>query len=188
MKNEYHIDGDVIKIFVKLRDDVFVTIVDRDSFDVVNSFRGSWYAFKNRHNLYVAMCLREKGKNVYHYLHRVVNDCPPDLVVDHINGNTFDNRKSNLRNVTVGENTKNRNGPNRDNKSTGVLGVYYRKEIDKFRAIIGYGDRLIHLGHFPTINEAIAARKEAERIYQPFSKRIRNRGYVKQVSSKSQGG
>ncbi|MFL1672175.1 HNH endonuclease [Paenibacillus dendritiformis] len=188
MKNAYHIDGDVIKIFVKYRSDMLVTMIDRDSFDVVNGYHGSWFVHKNRHNLYVKMCLREKGKNVYHFLHRVVNDCPPGLVVDHINGDTLDNRKSNLRNVTLGENTKNRNGPNRDNKSTGVLGVYYRKDIDKFRAIIGHEDGLIHLGHFPTIEEAVAARIGAEKIYQPYSKRVRNRGYDKQIPSIHLGG
>lgn len=46
-----------------------------------------------------------EGKRTY--LHRLIMQAPDDLVVDHINGNTCDNRKENLRICSNIENTKN---------------------------------------------------------------------------------
>lgn len=41
-------------------------------------------------------------------LHRFITDCPKDMVVDHINGDTLDNRLCNLKITTQSENSKNR--------------------------------------------------------------------------------
>lgn len=52
------------------------------------------------------------------YMHRLIMGSPKDKIVDHINNQTLDNRRSNLRVVTAKENMRNRI----DNKHK-----YYRK-------------------------------------------------------------
>lgn len=41
-------------------------------------------------------------------LHRFITNCPKGMVVDHINGDTLDNRMRNLKVTTQSENSKNR--------------------------------------------------------------------------------
>lgn len=55
------------------------------------------------------------------------------------------------------------------NSTTGIRGVYYRKDLDKYVAIIGFKKRLYHLGTFSSIEMAAKARAAAENeIYGNF--------------------
>lgn len=56
-------------------------------------------------------------------LHRVITNCPPTRIVDHLNHNPLDNRRSNLRVTTHSGNGLNRSGP-QPNSTTGIRGVY----------------------------------------------------------------
>lgn len=82
-------------------------------------------------------------------------------IIDHINGNRADNRIANLRSVDRAENAKNRR-LHSANKS-GALGVIAHRK--GWRAYITHNYQQIHLGIFPTKEEAIAARREAEAKY-----------------------
>lgn len=83
--------------------------------------------------------------------------------VDHINGNKSDNRPGNLRDVVHADNLKNMKL--RDGNTTGVLGVYKNRVGDKWIASIWDGSSNIHLGTFDLKDDAIAARRAAERKY-----------------------
>lgn len=83
--------------------------------------------------------------------------------IDHIDGNRLNNRIANLRDVTRAENTRNlsRLKANR----SGTPGVRCRVDYDKWVAWIGVDGRQIYLGWFQSMDEAVAARKEAEKKY-----------------------
>jgi len=51
---------------------------------------------------------RTNGKTIR--MHRVINETPSGLYTDHKNGDTLDNRRANLRTVTLKENANNRHG------------------------------------------------------------------------------
>ena len=81
------------------------------------------------------------------------------LEVDHINHVRNDNRLFNLRFVTHGENMRNKSVSSKN--TSGVTGVYFSKARKKYRARIRVNREFIHLGYFDTLEEAAAARAEA---------------------------
>lgn len=89
-------------------------------------------------------------------LHRVVTGAPRGMVVDHINGNTFDNRRSNLRVCTRSDNTKNQKL--RTGKRSRYKGVTRSQSaIRPWMAQIQSQNRHIYLGMYPTEIEAARA-------------------------------
>lgn len=83
--------------------------------------------------------------------------------IDHINGDTFDNRKNNLRIATKSQNGMNRNL--QSNNTSGVAGVYWNKQINKWIAYIMVNREYIYLGSFNEFEDAVKVRKEAEDKY-----------------------
>lgn len=95
------------------------------------------------------------GKGRYIRLHRLILDITdPDVVIDHIDGNTLNNTRANLRACSHAENMLNR-GPASHN-TLGLKGVY-PKGASRFRAIIKSAGKQHYLGSFPTPEEAHAA-------------------------------
>lgn len=83
--------------------------------------------------------------------------------VDHIDHDPANNRIGNLRGASHKENL--RNQKMRKNNTSGVMGVYWRNDIEKWAAQIMVDDRCIPLGTYIEMEDAIAARENAERLY-----------------------
>nr|DAE40822.1 MAG TPA: endonuclease [Caudoviricetes sp.] len=84
---------------------------------------------------------------------------PENAEIDHINHVRDDNRLCNLRFVTGSENNRNKSVSSRS--TTGVTGVTFDKNRNKYRAQIRVNRKAIYLGIFETLEEAAAARAEA---------------------------
>jgi hypothetical protein len=106
--------------------------------------------------------VRHKGRATT-YFHRELLECPNSLHVDHINGNSLDNRMSNLRSCTHQQNRC--NSKLSSNNSTGFKGVDYMKSKEKFRARIKYQYKEIHLGLFEYAEDAALAYNDAAITY-----------------------
>lgn len=92
--------------------------------------------------------------------------------VDHINGVTDDNRWCNLREAKHCENSRNRK-LNKNNKS-GYKGVHWLKKQQKWRAVITFEQRKIHLGCYDDPKIAYEAYCEAAKEYHKDFVRMEN--------------
>lgn len=113
---------------------------------------------------YVDLKINSKRVLAHRIIWEMHNGFLPDgYFVDHINHKRDDNRICNLRIVTRTENNKNAS-KRYDNKS-GVTGVRYCKQKEKWQAMIGKDGSLIHLGFFDVASDAVRARKQAEKEF-----------------------
>lgn len=87
----------------------------------------------------------------------------PNGPMDHINQNQVDNRISNLREATPQENQRNKRLL--PNNTSGHVGVSRSDTGKRWIARIGVDDKIIRLGTFDRKEDAVRARKEAERRY-----------------------
>ena len=96
-------------------------------------------------------------------MHRLIMNCPKDMVVDHIDHDTLNNRKANMRVCT-----RSNNGSNQvvqKNNKTGVTGVHWDNKRELWIAQIMLDYKHIPLGSFVEFEDAVAARKSAEDKY-----------------------
>lgn len=101
-------------------------------------------------------------------MHRVLAEAKRGEVVDHIDHNTLNNQKKNLRACTNSENLANRKGPSAASTS-GFLGVYPAPS-GRYRVQLGVRGRSIYIGHFRSVRAASAAYASASvKYYGEFS-------------------
>jgi len=91
-------------------------------------------------------------------LHRLIMDCPKGLVVDHINGDSLDNRRANLRLATQAQNLYNRK--KKKNTSSQFIGVSFNKSHRYWGSQIKVNGKALWLGSFD--NEIAAAKAHDE--------------------------
>lgn len=98
-------------------------------------------------------------------IHRLIMDCPDDLLVDHIGGELTrnDNRRFNLRYATNSENSVNKNLHPKN--TSGVTGVSWVTSKQRWVSSIRVNNKTIALGHFTSFEDAVKARKAAEDEY-----------------------
>ena len=128
-----------------------VPLVDRGPWCVAQSGRKPGQKPK-------AYAQRQEGGRVNRQrilMHRLILNAPDDMQVDHINGNTMDNRRCNLRLATPRQNQQNR-GMSPLNTS-GIKGVRFDARRGKWFARIRVDGRATFLGYHVTKEGAAEA-------------------------------
>lgn len=152
-KNEMIDCGDYAEMILynNKGEEVARTLIDLEYVDILKSHK--WYLNNNGY-----VYNNKIGK-----LHRYIMNPSDDLVVDHINRNPLDNRRDNLRICTQHDNCLNRSVY--CNNTSGVQGVCWDKNTNKWKVQIMVNGKLTHIGGYNTLEEATEARRQAEIEY-----------------------
>lgn len=156
MKNRYEVRGDVTVIYLN---NGLETTISTEDLDKVNSYPCTWFAHAHRNGTYY---VKGKYRGVTYRLHRVITDCPENLMPDHLDRNPLNNTRSNLEVKTNRLNVY--NSHNKRNKS-GYPGVSFQKATEKWKAQIRIEGKIKYLGIYEKVEDAIEARKKAEKEY-----------------------
>lgn len=167
MKNSYKIDKEKNLVSIELHNKhlgVLNTIIDYEDFEKVNQYKTTWFiGYGKGHIDGVKTKVQKKKTRVPIWMHRLIMDCPKNLVIDHINGDTLDNRKSNLRIVTSQENSTNLSSKGKG--KSGYTNIYL--EDGRYRVRI----HQTSFGCYKTLEEAIEVRNEHLKEVFPLRER-----------------
>jgi len=117
--------------------------------------------------------IRIKIDKAKYLAHRIIwllvtEQDPEDNLVDHIDGNPYNNKSTNLRLASRHQNSCNRK--KHSNNTSGLKGVSWHKAVKKWQAYISTENKRIFLGYFNSKEEAYAAYCEAAiRLHGEFA-------------------
>ena len=131
-------------------------LFDKNDVEKVNQYK--WHLhYRKKDNRYDCCTNTFGSHNNRHYMNmpKFLLDYYGNLTIDHINRNSLDNRRSNLRVVTQFENNQ-----NKGNNKSGCVGVCWDKNRNKWH--VTYKSK--NIGRFDNFQDAVKARKQAENL------------------------
>lgn len=139
-------------------------IIDDEDYYIISKHHWTYRGVTSKtSNLpYVSAHTYVDGKRTTIRVHRLIMKPQKGMQVDHINHNTLDNRKCNLRVCTP---TQNRQNCYSRVGNSEYKGVSFHKRIKKFMAYIRVNKVLIHLGYFVNGSDAAIAYNIAAKKY-----------------------
>ena len=153
-RNEYHIVEDIVYVLMKNTDKYMICdLEDWEKYKDLTWMIVDGYACSNK-NI-------DNPKRLK--FHRLVMNPPKDMEVDHINHNTLDNRRENLRVVSHLINMSNRS--RLSNNKTGKNGVFWSEKRKCYGAQITVNGKHYDLGRYQTFEDARSARIRGEYMY-----------------------
>jgi len=129
----------------------YFAIVDADDYERLNRYKWHVGVYPNN-RVYPSRWSVVKSKRIR--MHKDILTPVRGFVIDHINGNTLDNRKDNLRICTHSQNLT--NVGKKSNNTSGYKGVSWNKSHGKWQSQICVNGKTTYLGHF---NDKLKAAK-----------------------------
>lgn len=176
IKNEYKVIDDYVIIYLNSKKyGTKEAIIDLDDLEKLLNFKYTWYpvyykkwdTFYCRCSVYNGM-KNGKGTCRMLYLSQFVLGIKGGRVrlIDHINHNTLDERKKNLRPLSTSDNSCHRNKLNSNNKS-GYRNVSWNNKIQKWIVQLQVNGKNKVLGKFPKdkLDEAGVFAEEMRKLY-----------------------
>lgn len=147
---------------------VAVAIVDEEDLERVDA-SGPWHLSKG----YVQHTQNVGGHTVAVQLHRYILGLgPDDPMVDHVDRDPLNCRRSNLRLATAVQNAQNRSSRGHADNTSGYRGVTWVKSRGRWQAQCQVNKKHHHLGYFSSAEEANAVVVAFRSTHAPYSAEV----------------
>lgn len=156
--NLFSTNGSVVEMVITKGGSRYQVLVDERDYVSSEISHCAWHLSSSG---YPCRRVLVNGKYKIKPLHSFILPHKKGFVVDHINRNPLDNRKSNLRYLTHQNNLRNSSIRNK----TGITGGRFCENGKISVSIKADVGKEVYLGRFKTIEEAKKARTEAEVMY-----------------------
>lgn len=133
-----------------------ICLVDDDDYETLKNYRWN----KSQYGYAYRLGDRKNGEKWKILMHRPIMKAIDGTIIDHINGDRLDNRKSNLRFVTTGQNNLNCVSRVGTSRFKGVS-LSKNSKSKPWRAAIRFNHILYNLGEYATEQEAAIMYNEA---------------------------
>ena len=171
MKNKFVVKGEYTEIFMKTRNGIIVkTVIDTEDLQRIIENRYSispkWDHIRKTYRAKTKVVVN--GKAVLVYLYRFLVNAPDGVMVDHIDHDTLNNRKSNLRLVDNSQNLQNRKGADSDS-SSGIRNVWWSKQRRKWCVSFRTKGKHVFCGAYDSIEKAAEVADEKRKTILSFA-------------------
>jgi len=170
MKNKYRIEGNVVYIEINSpKYGRLEVLIDKEDLELVKQY-STWHVHKaSNRSYYINTNTKVNGKYNKLGMHNLIAGTPKGMHTDHIDGNTLNNCKENLRIVTCSQNFQNKKGDR--GTASRFKGVSWRKSSKKWSVRIKVGDKNLYIGTYE--NEITAARMYDKAALKHYGKYAR---------------
>ena len=162
--NEYK---DYAEMLISKHDTILKVLFDNEDIERIQNYKWIAKYDKTINNYYIHAWTREGRNRKRISIHRYITNCGKDLQVDHINRNTLDNRKDNLRVCTLQENLQNK-GRYKNNKS-GHKYICFHKPHNRYVVEIKINGKAKYIGSNKDLQKAIQIRDKFIKEVMPHA-------------------
>jgi len=149
---------------IKLSNNKGIVLVDDEDYDMLSQYK--WH-LHDKKNKYAISDIKINGKSKRKKMHRLIMGEPQGFEIDHIDRNTLNNQKNNLRIVTHSQNQMNK--IKQKNNTSGYKGVSWHKHIKKWQGQIGFNKKNYSLGYFENEDDAARAyNQKAKELFKEY--------------------
>ena len=143
----------------------YSTIIDDEDFEAISKYH--WSVHVRNKKAYAKTTIWNQNRRTRVLMHRMIlNHSGKESFIDHVNGDSLDNRRENLRLCTHQENCMNRNP--QSNSTTGINGVTKYKDV--YRVKITFQGKDYWIGYAKTIDQGREMRRAKEKeLFKEFS-------------------
>ena len=139
---------------ISYKNEIVSAYIDVEDYDIAKNY--VWRISQKKQKYYVASGSFKKQTGIY--LHALVLGGNIDgYEIDHIDGNSLNNRKANLRYITHQENVDNTRATRIDN-TIGIRGIVFDKRSNTYKSDFSHHGKRFYTKHWHSIEEAVWCR------------------------------